>query len=260
MKTEKTHFGTLVEINLQREFGFTDGREFEAEDGRPVDLDYRIADEDVDCKWSMTFGGWMIPPEAQHQICMVLWGDDAKAVWSLGLVRADPEILNLLGANRDQKATIRAEHRESHIYWLWRDAELPPNVLLQLDEADVERIFSYKHGTEKVNELFRIAQGRRVSRAAVSTVAQQLDAMKRVRGNGGARTVLKAEGIIILSGEYHAEIARAIGLPVPLRREFVSARVVPAENGFTGPSAELQGDRWRLATDDDPVVEAPLLT
>ena len=24
-KTEKTHFGTLVEINLQREFGFADG-------------------------------------------------------------------------------------------------------------------------------------------------------------------------------------------------------------------------------------------
>jgi hypothetical protein len=27
-KTEKTHFGTLVEINLQREFGFADGRQW----------------------------------------------------------------------------------------------------------------------------------------------------------------------------------------------------------------------------------------
>src|SRR3954466_8238712 len=41
-KTEKTHAGTLVEINLQREFEFEDG----------VDLDYRIAGAEVDCKFS----------------------------------------------------------------------------------------------------------------------------------------------------------------------------------------------------------------
>ena len=38
-KTEKTHAGTVVEINLQREFKFDDG----------VDMDYRIAGIDVDC-------------------------------------------------------------------------------------------------------------------------------------------------------------------------------------------------------------------
>src|SRR5690242_20727699 len=58
-KTEKTHAGTLVEINLQREFGFEDG----------VDLDYRIAGADVDCKFSQTLGGWMIPPEAEGHLC-----------------------------------------------------------------------------------------------------------------------------------------------------------------------------------------------
>ena len=39
-KTEKTHFGSLIEINLQREFDFKDG----------TNLDYQIADSDVDCK------------------------------------------------------------------------------------------------------------------------------------------------------------------------------------------------------------------
>ena len=39
-KTEKTHCGTLVEINLHREFDFGDG----------TVLDYRIADGEVDCK------------------------------------------------------------------------------------------------------------------------------------------------------------------------------------------------------------------
>ncbi|MFD6986686.1 NaeI family type II restriction endonuclease, partial [Streptomyces sp. NPDC059956] len=37
-KTEKTHAGTLVEINLQREFTFDDG----------TDMDYKIAGVDVD--------------------------------------------------------------------------------------------------------------------------------------------------------------------------------------------------------------------
>src|SRR6476620_7983978 len=41
-KTEKTHCGTLVEINLHREFDFADG----------ATLDYRIAGVDVDCKYS----------------------------------------------------------------------------------------------------------------------------------------------------------------------------------------------------------------
>lgn len=257
MKTEKTHFGTLVEINLQREFKFTDGREYASEDGRPVDLDYQIAGIDVDCKWSMKFGGWMIPPEAQHHICMILWGDDAKSKWSLGLVRADPEILNL-GANRDSKAQIKAEHRD-RIHWIWENADLPPNVLLQLDEAMVKQIMVHSFGTKRVNDLFRLAQQRRISRAAVATVARQLDPMKRVRYDGGARSVLQPEGIIILSGDYHSEIARALGLPVPLRKEFISARVVPAEGDYEGPTAELQGERWRLAEDIDPVVDAPSL-
>src|SRR5579872_6818393 len=43
-KTEKTHMGTLVEINLHREFDFEDGRT----------MDYRIADVEVDCKFSQS--------------------------------------------------------------------------------------------------------------------------------------------------------------------------------------------------------------
>jgi hypothetical protein len=42
-KTEKTHVGTLVEINLHRKFDFADG----------IVTDYRIAGVEVDCKYSM---------------------------------------------------------------------------------------------------------------------------------------------------------------------------------------------------------------
>src|ERR1700744_5152349 len=57
-KTEKTHMGTLVEINLHREFNFDDGDA----------TDYRIAGIEVDCKYSMSYGGWEVPPEAVAQL------------------------------------------------------------------------------------------------------------------------------------------------------------------------------------------------
>jgi hypothetical protein len=82
-KTEKTHCGTLIEINLQREFKFADG----------TNLDYTIASVDVDCKYSQN-SVWMIPPEAVGQLCLVLWANDQDGVWSMGLVRARDEYIN----------------------------------------------------------------------------------------------------------------------------------------------------------------------
>src|SRR5690606_17244268 len=132
----------------------------------------------------------------------------------LGIVRAAEEHLNL-GNNRDQKATLN-EHGRHAIVWLFRNAPLPPNVLLQLNRSEVERIMLLPHGTQRVNALFRAALGKVIGRAAIATVARQKDFMKRVRGNGGARSALKREGIIIL-GPYgaHLEIARNLGQPLP---------------------------------------------
>ena len=56
-KTEKTHFGTLAEINLQRELQLDDGQV----------LDFSIAGHEVDCKYSHT-GAWMLPIESFEQI------------------------------------------------------------------------------------------------------------------------------------------------------------------------------------------------
>lgn len=246
-KTEKTHCGTLVEINMQREFDFEDG----------TDLDYLIAGVDVDCKYSQRFGGWMIPPEAHNKICMLLWADDEKSVWSLGVGRMRSEILNL-GSNRDHKATIKAEHR-SEIAWLFRDAELPPNVLLHLPRSTVDRIMSFKHGTQRINELFRSTLGMRVGRGVVATVAQQADYMKRVRSNGGARTALQPEGIIIL-GQYssHAAIAAQLGVDSPQSGESVAVRV--SQQALAAlDTAQIDGKFWRLSLDSDPVATAPRL-
>lgn len=248
-KTEKTHCGTLVEINLQREFGFADGE----------DLDYRICGADVDCKYSQKRGAWMIPPEAVGRLCLLVWASDAESIWWAGLLRADGELLNA-GSNRDSKRTLNTAGR-SAIRWLFQGAPLPENALLRLPPGDIEAIFAHRYGTKRTDELFRRAQGRLISRSVVATVAQQEDYMKRIRGNGGSRSSLRPEGIIIL-GHYteHAQIAARLGLPTPGPGESVSARVarLRAHHG-DAPRAEIDGELWTLASGTDPVEPAPRL-
>ena len=77
-KTEKTHAGTLVEIALARVLRLADG----------AALDYTIAGADVDCKFSHRLGGWMIPPEADGQLMLLVQASDEDGTWSAGLVRA----------------------------------------------------------------------------------------------------------------------------------------------------------------------------
>jgi hypothetical protein len=245
-KTEKTHCGTLVEINFQRKFKFHDGSK----------LDYEIAGYEVDCKYSQTLGAWMIPPEVHGHLCLLVWAEDNQCPrWSMGLVRVSPDRLNA-GGNRDAKSTLNGVGRES-ITWLTENAPLPPNVLLQLDRTTVDRIMAQPSGQKRINELFRSALGKVVGRAVVATVAQQDDYMKRVRSNGGARTVLKPEGIVIL-GQYqsHAAVARALGLPGPGPGDSISVRLTAAPGPGPGV-AEISGRFWKVAKATDALVPAP---
>src|SRR5258708_10360104 len=57
-KTEKTHMGTLVEINLHRRFRFGDGDA----------THYPIAGIEGDCKYSMSYGGRGIPPGFKNNL------------------------------------------------------------------------------------------------------------------------------------------------------------------------------------------------
>jgi phage gpG-like protein len=248
-KTEKTHAGTVVEINLQREFKFTDGDK----------MDYEIVGFDVDCKFSQNFGHWMIPPEALDHLCLVVWANDSKSLWSAGLIRIRSEWLNS-SKNRDSKKTIAEQHRNK-IAWLWYQEELPENTLLHIDPADCKAIVTPTSGQARVNELFRRVQKRRIRRNVVRTVAQQKDYMKRVRENGGARSALQPEGILVM-GDYasHQKTASALGVPIPQEGEFVSARVIRArEEHAASPQAELDGVMWVLAGKDDPCEPGPQL-
>jgi hypothetical protein len=83
--------------------------------------------------------------------------------------------------------------------------------------------------------------------------------MKRVRENGGARSALRAEGILIL-GQYqsHIDIARALGVPEPARGDSISIRVTRAAALGRGV-AQIDGSLWKVAQPGDRVGMAPKL-
>lgn len=250
-KTEKTHYGTLVEINLRREFDDL------IDDGET--LDYRIAGHEIDCKYSFRVGGWMLPPECFGELLLVATASDESSEWSLGIVRARSEFLRS-GVNRDGKSGLNDAGRAA-INWLYWGQPLAPNVLLAADPETRSRIMNPRlSGQARVNELFRSIQRQRIGRNTVATVAQQDDYMKRVRANGGARTALAAEGIVIIGGDYasHRRVAGELNLPVPEPGEFVSARLVRANPD--DPFVAVIGDStWRVALEDEPLAPAPRL-
>ncbi|MGW7519816.1 NaeI family type II restriction endonuclease [Streptomyces sp. NPDC054796] len=260
-KTEKTHAGTLVEINLQREFQFAEGQ----------DMDFSIAGYDVDCKFSRKPYGWMIPPEALGEICLVVWASDHESQWSAGLFRANREKLTTSGTktkkgNRDGKFQLTKE-LHSAVHWLWEKAPLEENLLLHMSSEKRNLILTAasesrkSSGASRVRELFRREQQTRINRTVIRTLGQQSDYMKRVRYNGGARGNLQKEGILIF-GDYstYQGLARQLGLPVPQEGEFVSVRVA-RRKPHHGDKVyiTLEGSDWVVAEDDDPDEIAPKL-
>nr|WP_280415019.1 NaeI family type II restriction endonuclease [Nocardia carnea] len=160
-----------------------------------------------------------VPPETLGCITLGVTADDKSSIWSAGLIRIQPQLLNQ-GSNRDGNRTLSGAGRDA-IHWLHRDQPLPENVLMHLSAFDTDAIFSAANGQQRVSELLRRAQRRLISRTAVATVAMQDDAMKRVRQ---ARPKLAEEGTLILLGSSSRDVETAsrLGIPVPARGRLVT--------------------------------------
>jgi Restriction endonuclease NaeI len=264
-KTEKTHLGTVIEIELQKEFGISD----------EGPLDYAIAGVPVDCKFSAEFGNWQIPREMYRRregdeligddfIALLVWAEEKSREWRAGLIRIRESRLRE-GRNQDKKRTLLPE-AIGEIHWIWRSGTLlPENTLLDLADGDRNAIFSFpRSGQQRINELFRRVQLRTVRRTTVLTVAQQDDALKRPRD---ARKHLRPEGIVILGHEKaHRQISHELGLhqlatvtALPEKGEFIAATLVEASWDAPSPKALINGRYWRLAKHGDQVGHAPLL-
>ncbi len=259
-KTEKTHMGTLVEIELQREFDiFMDGGA----------LDYRIAGIDVDCKFSQQLGGWEIPSNMRRdqQICLLVWANEEVCRFEVGLVRArlDDESWFYNKPNQDKKRKL-SQKGESTVRWLYPGASLPSNQLLHLSGVERDSILGATGPTGRasgqacIDQLFRVMSGQIVRRNTVLTVARQKDAMKRVR-EAREPGHLGGEGFLLLCGDWrsHRSAAHTLSLPELGEAEFVAVRVTAAQPTDAAPAVGIDGSRWRLARPGDQVESVPQL-
>jgi hypothetical protein len=242
-KTEKTYLGTKIEILLRAELGLPNGQI----------MDYQVNGVEVDCKYTGHTWGWSIPREALGHICLLVRADDEKGTASVGLIRITEEVLNK-GKNQDGKRTISKVGR-NEIIWLIDNGQMPINQLFLWHEEIIKRIWSKQSGQQRLNELFRLKQGELIDRQTIATVAEAKDdPMKRVRANGGARSYLSGEGILILGHQNnHPNICRDLDLPIPNKGQVVAVRIVKDDTG----TLLLDGYKWRIATPEDKNVSAP---
>lgn len=248
-KTEKTYVGTKIEILFGEALGVERGNK----------LDYLIEGHEVDCKFSLNPGGWMIPIEAQDELCMLVSASDSSARFSIGLLRCRSEILR--APNRDGKRGVLAAAR-AEIDWVFADEPMPENLLRNLPRETIDAVFGIagkRKGQARINEFFRCVHRRIVRREVTLTVAQQADGMKRARD---ARAHLQPEGIIILGHQNaHPRIARELGLLVPRKGELIATRVVRAVGDRIGadkPTVDIGGVVWQEADESEPMSPGPL--
>jgi hypothetical protein len=233
-KTEKTYLGTKFEILLRDWLQVPRG----------VFLDLKIGGEEVDVKSTvMGKSGWMIPPEAIDQLCILLRVNEKTSVCAVGLCRARSHYLTV-GKNRDKKGALSAEGR-SNIWWMVQHLPYTANFWSQISNDLRNKIMSPKSGTKRLVILFESCLNTPVSRVLISSVAAQDDFMKRLRKNGGARDALTKKGIFILYSESQRELMRSLGLKFG-SREFVSFRA------STNVEAQILRDAGLLTPSEAP--------
>ena len=209
-KTEKTYLGTKFEILLRDWLQVPKG----------VVLDLKIGGREVDVK-STTGGasGWMIPPEAIDQFCVLFRVNELQAKCAVGLVRARPAYLRG-SVNRDAKTSFSAAGRVN-IWWLVSDFDYTPNFWTLIDAGLRNDIMQPRGGAARLAVLFESCREVPVSRVLIAGSAAQDDFMKRIRRNGGARDILAPKGIAILYSESDHELMERFGLTFG-SREFMS--------------------------------------
>lgn len=185
---EKTAAGKRIERMLRHTMKIERGRK----------LDVILGGEDVDIKTTMN-RNWMFSKSSWGHVNLLIAYSEKNATFSAGLAYV---LEDHLGANnRDKKRSMKSAFREE-ISWIVRDAPYPPNFLGMLDRAELSKIISHRYGTQRVNALLEAVQNCAIPRHAIVSVANQKDALKRIRSNGGARTKLWPKGILVLSGTF----------------------------------------------------------
>lgn len=194
--------------------------------------DLVIGNRDVDIKNTLD-NSWMIPPETYRDEgpCLVINSKEGESRCWMGVMLAKEKYLN--APNRDGKRGVKAG-AVSNVLWLVEGAEFPPSVWRAFNMAAFRELREVQPGTARAAEFFRQNLGTVVPReVAEALLFDQKDPMKRLRGNQGARDVLKPEGIALLSGTYGNKVLEALGKPRLAGDEFIAiAPRSPEENAI----------------------------
>jgi hypothetical protein len=177
--------------------------------------DLVLAGHDVDVK--NTVGArwcWMIPPESFRtaEPCLLIAANDHKRLCWMGLIRTRDEYLG--APNRDGKRAVKAS-AFGNILWLVEAQPWPADRWLGIDMARFRELRGdIKYGSPRAAVFFSENLRRPIHRSVVlALLHDQLDPMKRLRGNGGAKDLLRSQGIALVSGNYFNGVLEQLGLP-----------------------------------------------
>jgi len=167
---------------------------------------------DVDIKNTLG-NSWMIPPETykNQDPCLVVNSEeDINKCW-MGLLLARPEYLN--APNRDGKRGVKAGAVQN-VMWIVENTDYPKSIWLPFDLAEFREMRQIPNGTPRAAEFFRRNLEKPIHRSILQALLyDQKDYMKRIRGNQGARDVLRQEGIAVFSGTYGNQVLDRLEIP-----------------------------------------------
>ncbi|MCS0639484.1 hypothetical protein NX801_28390 [Streptomyces sp. LP05-1] len=251
---ETRRAGAEVVRGLLREFPFGDGSPATVlrweRTGRqgPVPLHFQFSASGPD---------WRLPSEWHGALCLLVHADDLRSRWSAGLVRvrsgtARPQDTGTDGSGPD----LQQPHDRHTVLWLHREAPLPENVLLHLDQETREAVLTPADPVERIAELFRRVRAKVVPTGALRALAPRQNVYRSVRT---AAAALQVEGILVLTGNRRGrEAAAGLRLPLPEEDEYVSVRLTRRRPDHLGrPSVLANGVAWTPARPDDPVEPLP---
>jgi Restriction endonuclease NaeI len=209
---EKTFVGLKVEHFLRDFLNVPKGLRDMCIDGIDVDIKNTVG------------GTWMIPQEtyrSEEPCLLIVIADGEKRFW-LGLVFARNSYLGAM--NQDKKRSFTKKGMQN-ILWLVEGKNLPPSRWKEIDMERFRELRRIKGGKNRAVKFFMENLGKKIHRTIIQSLLHpQLDYMKRVRGNGGARDPLKSEGIAVLSGKYDKSLLKSLGFASVSNDEFVAVK------------------------------------
>lgn len=201
---EKTFVGLKIEHFVRDLLDAPKGVRDLVLNGHDVDVKNTVGDS-----WC-----WMIPPETirSEGPCLLIASNERERRSWMGIILARADYLG--APNRDMKRRINSP-AFCNILWLANGVAWPHDRWVGLDMIRFRELRKWKvSGARRASVFFQENLRRPIHRRVVlALLHDQLDPMKRLRGNAGAKDILRPLGIALLSGTYFNPVLQRLGLP-----------------------------------------------